>query len=151
MAVAYLSEVFASIQGEGMDAGAPAAFLRFAGCNLACSYCDTPAARTRPDAFSVHGEAGSAEVGNPIECSELIDIVARKFGCGRLAVLTGGEPLLQMSALGSVITGLKGKGFRIVFSKQLTGSGLAERDVIKQHYLMYSKAACVESVDELEL
>lgn len=43
------------------------------------------------------------------------------------------------------------KDFRFALSKQLTGSGLAERDVIKQHYLMYSKAACVESVDELEL
>jgi hypothetical protein len=46
---------------------------------------------------------------------------------------------------------LKEKGFRFVFSKQLTGSGLAERDVIKQHYLMYSKAAYARSVDELEL
>jgi nucleoside diphosphate kinase len=45
----------------------------------------------------------------------------------------------------------EGKGFRFVSSKQLTGTGLAERDVIKQHYLMYSKAACIQSVDELEL
>lgn len=46
---------------------------------------------------------------------------------------------------------LKEKGFRFVFSKRLSGSGLAERDVIKHHYLMYSKAACVASVDELAL
>lgn len=48
-------------------------------------------------------------------------------------------------------TFLKGKGFRFIFSKQLTGSDLAERNVIKQHYLMYSKAAYVQSVDELDL
>lgn len=112
MAVAYLSEVFSSIQGEGMDAGVQAVFLRFAGCNLACSYCDTPAARARPNAFPVHGDAGTTEIGNPVECSELVAIVTRNFGCRGLAVLTGGEPLLQMSALGHVITGLKGKGFR---------------------------------------
>jgi len=46
---------------------------------------------------------------------------------------------------------LEGKCFRIVFSKPMTGSDLAERDIIKQHYLMYSKAAYVGSVDELEL
>lgn len=111
MAVAYLSEVFSSIQGEGMDAGAPAVFLRFAGCNLACSYCDTPAAGTPPDAFPVHGDRGTTEIGNPIECSELIDIVAREFGFRGLAVLTGGEPLLQISALSRVITGLREEGF----------------------------------------
>ena len=112
MAVAYLGEVFSSIQGEGMDAGAAAVFLRFAGCNLACSYCDTPTAGTHPDAFPVHGDRGTTEIGNPIECSELIDIVARDFECRGLAVLTGGEPLLQVSALSQVITGLKEKGFR---------------------------------------
>jgi hypothetical protein len=46
---------------------------------------------------------------------------------------------------------LEEKGFRFVLGKQLTGNRLAERDVIKQHYLMYSRAACVTSVDELEL
>ncbi len=95
-----------------MDAGTRAVFLRFAGCNLACSYCDTPAAGTRLDAFPVQGDAGRTEIGNPVECSELIDIVARGFECRGLAVLTGGEPLLQISALSHVINGLKEKGFR---------------------------------------
>jgi len=42
---------------------------------------------------------------------------------------------------------LKAKGISIVFSKKVTGSELAKRDVIKQHYLMYSKAACSEFVE----
>jgi len=50
---------------------------------------------------------------------------------------------------GQARTFLEGKGFRIVFSKQVTGSDLAERDVIKQHYLMYSKGSCIGSADEL--
>ncbi len=45
---------------------------------------------------------------------------------------------------------LKSKGLSIVFSKKVTGSELAERDVIKQHYLMYSQAACAESVEITE-
>ena len=43
------------------------------------------------------------------------------------------------------------KGFAVVLSRPLTGESLSERDVIKQHYLMYSRAACIGSGDELEL
>lgn len=48
-------------------------------------------------------------------------------------------------------TFLVDKGFTIVMSRTVTGRELAARDVIRQHYLMYSKAACIESTDELEL
>ncbi|MEE9368396.1 MAG: hypothetical protein V3V05_05980 [Pontiella sp.] len=43
------------------------------------------------------------------------------------------------------------KGFRIVCSKKVTGSELAAREVIKQHYLMYSKASCAESISDLDI
>jgi nucleoside diphosphate kinase len=43
------------------------------------------------------------------------------------------------------------KGFNIVLSKSVTGSELAERDVIKQHYLMYSKASCSSSISGLNV
>ena len=43
------------------------------------------------------------------------------------------------------------KGFNIVFSKAVTGAELAERDIIKQHYLMYSKAACTSSISDLNI
>jgi hypothetical protein len=48
-------------------------------------------------------------------------------------------------------TFLEEKGFSIVSSKKVSGSELAARDVIKQHYLMYSEAACVQSAEELSL
>jgi len=73
-----ISEIFKSIQGESTYAGFPCAFVRLAGCNLNCSYCDTPEARQG-------GEEKSIE--------EIMDKV-RSLG-GKLVEVTGGEPLLQ--------------------------------------------------------
>jgi 7-carboxy-7-deazaguanine synthase len=113
MAVAHLSEIFGSIQGEGMYAGRPALFLRFAGCNLACSYCDTPDARTCPPACAIReGDAGD-EVANPVGCADIARLVGERFSDYRLAVLTGGEPLLQPSAVRSLGEDLKARGLEI--------------------------------------
>jgi 7-carboxy-7-deazaguanine synthase len=71
-------ELFASIQGESSYAGYPCAFVRLAGCNLDCTWCDTPYAR---------------EGGTPMETA---DVVARVMDLGLpLVEITGGEPLLQ--------------------------------------------------------
>lgn len=71
-------EIFYSIQGESTRAGCPCVFVRLAGCNLRCSYCDTLYAQTGGDEWP------------------LIEIVAavERYPC-RLAEITGGEPLLQ--------------------------------------------------------
>ena len=74
-----LVEAFASIQGESTHAGRPCFFLRLAGCNLRCSYCDT-------------GYAQSAEAGRSAEIPELVGLV-RASGL-KLVEITGGEPLL---------------------------------------------------------
>jgi 7-carboxy-7-deazaguanine synthase len=73
-----VNEIFFSIQGESSHAGRPCAFIRLAGCNLRCSYCDTRYAY----------EEGSAQ--------EISDIERQisSFGC-HLVEITGGEPLLQ--------------------------------------------------------
>jgi 7-carboxy-7-deazaguanine synthase len=113
MAFAHLSEVFGSIQGEGINAGIPALFLRFAGCNLECTYCDTPAARSRSRVFAFHAEGAPREFENPVECDHLIRILQGHLGSYRLAVLTGGEPLLQPSAVVSLAERLKAEGLRI--------------------------------------
>jgi 7-carboxy-7-deazaguanine synthase len=76
-----ISEVFKSIQGEGIYVGIPQVFVRFFGCNLACSYCDTPL--TRYAEFSV---------------SQLLEGLAPFRGYHSLS-LTGGEPLFQAEFL----------------------------------------------------
>lgn len=74
-------EQFISINGEGQRAGQLALFVRFAGCNLACKYCDTKWANEKDVSFWEYA---------PIE---LVDIILSK-GVKNIT-LTGGEPLLQ--------------------------------------------------------
>jgi 7-carboxy-7-deazaguanine synthase len=73
-----VNEIFFSIQGESSHAGRPCAFIRMAGCNLRCTYCDTRYAY----------EEGSLREVNDIERE------IRSFRC-TLVEVTGGEPLLQ--------------------------------------------------------
>lgn len=74
-----VSELFTSIQGEGMLTGVPSAFVRVSGCNLRCGWCDTPYA-----SWDAQGSAMAAdEVGSWV------------LGTGvQHAVITGGEPML---------------------------------------------------------
>ena len=76
-----IAETFSSINGEGLKAGQLAFFIRFKGCNLDCSYCDTKWANA-PDAPFVE-----------MTDSEIIAEV-RKSGIRNVTV-TGGEPLIQ--------------------------------------------------------
>ncbi len=73
-----VNEIFHSIQGESSYAGEPCVFVRLAGCNLRCAYCDTRYAY---------------DEGQANEIAEILERVSR-FGCG-LVEITGGEPLLQ--------------------------------------------------------
>jgi organic radical activating enzyme len=86
-----------TLQGEGAHAGRACVFLRFAGCSLACSWCDTDFA---PEGASRH----TAE-----------EIVARLVEldrhASRLVIVTGGEPALQWDAL--LADALHAAGFRI--------------------------------------
>ena len=77
-------EIFESIQGEGRFAGVSAVFLRTAGCNLDCSWCDSTYSLTREDADDLTVEEIASRV------------VASK---ARHLVITGGEPLLHQEAL----------------------------------------------------
>ena len=77
-------ELFSSIQGESSYAGLPCFFIRLAGCNLKCSYCDTAYAQNR-------------EGGKDYSIDELVK-EAEKSGM-TLVEITGGEPLLQKSVI----------------------------------------------------
>ncbi len=73
-----IAEIFPSLQGEGLTSGYPTIFIRLAGCNLSCSYCDTPASRQGGSDIAVREVAERALVEKP------------HYVC-----ITGGEPLLQ--------------------------------------------------------
>lgn len=81
MAEYNVAETFVSINGEGVCAGQLAVFIRFYGCNLSCSYCDTAWAR---DAL-IHGRTMSE-----LDIYEYIKETGIKN-----VTLTGGEPLIQ--------------------------------------------------------
>lgn len=88
-----LVEIFESLQGEGRNTGRPCVFIRFAGCNLSCPWCDTEVARK----FS----------------ASLEELVAEIVGYGtKSVVLTGGEPTIQ-EGLPELVAALKAKGYWI--------------------------------------
>ena len=74
-------ETFLSINGEGTHAGQLAFFIRFAGCNLCCKYCDTQWANQTDTPFT------------PMSLNEILELV-NKSG-SRCITITGGEPMLQ--------------------------------------------------------
>ncbi len=95
---APIAEVFASFQGEGLYVGKAQVFVRFAGCDLRCGYCDTPYARTIPEHCTVHLPGGGVQsIGNPVPVERVMMAVEELLGgdVGLCSVaLTGGEPLL---------------------------------------------------------
>ncbi|WP_421865714.1 7-carboxy-7-deazaguanine synthase [Parvibaculum sp.] len=110
-----VKELFYTLQGEGANAGRPAVFCRFAGCNLwtgreqdranaVCTFCDT-------DFVGTDGEGG----GKFANANALAGAVEAAWASGaahdRFVVCTGGEPLLQLDA--ALIAALHDKGFEI--------------------------------------
>jgi 7-carboxy-7-deazaguanine synthase (Cx14CxxC type) len=109
-----VKECFLTLQGEGVQAGSRAVFLRFAGCNLwsgreqdrasaQCSFCDT-------DFVGTDGEGG----GKFASADELAEHVGHLWGEGderRLVVITGGEPMLQLDE--ALIAALHARGFQV--------------------------------------
>ena len=110
-----VKEIFYTLQGEGANAGRPAVFCRFAGCNLwtgreqdrataVCQFCDT-------DFVGTDGTLG----GKFRTADELASRIEARWPAGdmahRFVVMTGGEPLLQVDA--ALIAALHARGFQI--------------------------------------
>jgi 7-carboxy-7-deazaguanine synthase len=109
-----VKECFLTLQGEGVQSGSRAVFLRFAGCNLwsgreedrasaMCRFCDT-------DFVGTDGEGG----GKFTSAEALAARVESLWGEGgerRLVVITGGEPMLQLDR--DLVDALHARGFRI--------------------------------------
>jgi 7-carboxy-7-deazaguanine synthase len=94
-----LSEIFASRQGEGTYCGDQHLFVRFAGCNIRCSYCDTPESLVRVATCHVDYPSGRHEThDNPLDVATLVSITerfVREDPSIKMISLTGGEPMVQ--------------------------------------------------------
>jgi len=99
----WLSELFVSYQGEGARAGEKHLFVRFAGCNIRCVYCDTPDSLVRVPECEIAWPDGSVERRpNPLSAGALSDVVQRFCAADphiAMLALTGGEPMVQHAFL----------------------------------------------------
>jgi organic radical activating enzyme len=103
----YLSEIFASFQGEGLYAGRRHLFLRLSGCHLRCRYCDTPGSLQRSDCVRVHRPDGQVVVAdNPLSAGDVLAHAKPLLDGGHLdgVAVTGGEPLLQGEFVAEVLS-----------------------------------------------
>ena len=126
-----VKECFLTLQGEGVQSGSRAVFLRFAGCNLwsgreqdrataECRFCDT-------DFVGTDGEGG----GKFQNADELAAHVERLWGEGqgnRLVVITGGEPMLQLDP--ALVAALHDRNFKIAVETNGTLPATPEIDWI---------------------
>jgi organic radical activating enzyme len=97
MTEAPLYEVFSSIQGEATRVGERHLFLRLAGCDLDCAFCDTPASRRVPERARLILPESKEGSDNPVPRDVLAGWIERlddQAGPHHALVLTGGEPLL---------------------------------------------------------
>jgi 7-carboxy-7-deazaguanine synthase len=85
-----IAEIFYSIQGEGIFVGVPSVFVRTSGCNLRCTWCDTPYTSWNPE-------------GEELSVAQVVDRVS-KLGSSHV-VITGGEPMIapEIAALTAAI------------------------------------------------
>jgi 7-carboxy-7-deazaguanine synthase (Cx14CxxC type) len=124
-----VKELFLTLQGEGVQSGSRAVFLRFAGCNLwsgreqdraaaQCTFCDT-------DFVGTDGPGGGKFAG----AETLADAVESEWGQGgedRLVVITGGEPMLQLDS--DLVEALHERGFRVAIETNGTLPVAADLD-----------------------
>jgi 7-carboxy-7-deazaguanine synthase (Cx14CxxC type) len=147
-----VKEIFYTLQGEGANAGTPAVFCRFTGCNLwsgreadraeaVCNFCDT-------DFVGTDGPGG----GKFADANALADAVSAAWPAGkpshRFVVCTGGEPLLQLDT--AAIDALHDRGFRIAIETNGTIVPPAGIDWVCVSPKAEA-ALAVESGDELKL
>lgn len=94
-----VTEIFFSIQGEGVHIGLPTVFLRLFACDLRCSWCDTM--------YAVEGTDF-----RDMEAGEVLSRIL-EYGCSRVCI-TGGEPLIQREAVEEVAEFLLERDFAVV-------------------------------------
>lgn len=116
---ARLVEVFSSIQGEGVLVGHRQIFVRTYGCNLRCTYCDSPET-LKESGFprfcrveSVPGTGQFSSIPNPVDADTLIGLLRQYLRDPHHSVsITGGEPLLQARFLATWLPAVRAMGLQ---------------------------------------
>jgi len=130
MTSADITEIFDSIQGEGKYVGAPTVFVRFAGCDLDCAWCDT-----------------DHQARETLTCAQVLERVDEFYEDGFFVSLTGGEPLRQWEFLQEFIPMLKDRRMRVYLETngvcyqefRAVASGI---DVVSMDMKLPSSAGC---------
>jgi len=120
-----VSEIFYSIEGEGIEIGRAEIFIRLAGCNLRCTWCDTKYA---------------LENGKEMNVKEIVNEV-RKYPCKSVSI-TGGEPLLQKEELLELIKQLKSLGYWIQIN---TNGTFFDEEILRSVDLISMDCKCPSS------
>src|SRR4051812_42191805 len=95
-----ISEIFYSVQGEGSLVGVPSIFVRTTGCNLRCSWCDTPYTSWNP-------------VGDEFSVAAILERTAQ-YAAARHVVITGGEPMIAPGVV-DLSERMRERGMHITF------------------------------------
>lgn len=108
---APVSEIFFSYQGEGVYAGEPQIFVRFAGCNLKCDYCDTT--KTQRVSKSASKQVSVGQVTEKIKQLSRSNRRLTTYDLPLTVSITGGEPLLYPEYLLELLPELKKHRFKV--------------------------------------
>jgi organic radical activating enzyme len=129
----YLTEVFSAIQGEGALVGERQVFVRLAGCNIRCSYCDQPEALVKEEGTCriecTPGRRDWRNVPSPLVVDDAADAVDRLWRDlpHHSVSLTGGEPLFQAAKLDLLACELARRGHRLFLETNGMLTGALER------------------------
>lgn len=120
-----ISEIFDSIDGEGIRAGQLCTFIRVVGCNLRCSYCDSM--------YAVEPQKYSEIQPKDMTVNEILSYVNRNY---KRVTLTGGEPLLQPDSI-KLVNRLCDMGYEVNIETNGACDVVVFRDMIKNNENMF--------------